>query len=315
MSSANTVRHMLVAAAFTLLCGAITHAQSPWSALAQAVTAKTKAEATQKAAREQQQLAQAQADSAQKPQDGKGGLVNDPSLGVSHGYQGIKPDTELAAAHVRGAISAIAEKLPTIGARDTAPSLGSELEETTSSLAVNLFQDPEIRKLLGDNPRFVYDPAGKSDPMVVPWVRRAAIIKELMARADKELEAGKADRAVSIYKRILDMRDQRFFAAVQLKLSELAKLEQVDAANLVKAQALQSASEKVDLPVWVHENTVGVLLDKKGGRGALCLVGEYMLHIGEAIPNYPEITVGAIGEKSVTYRYRNHEFNVELNNQ
>lgn len=302
MSSRNTIRHIFRAAVLTILLAAAVRAQSPWGALAQAI------------APNKQPAAQQQSRNAQKQQEARPGLPNDAALGVSHGYDGVKPNTELAAAQVRGALSAIADKLPSFGG-DKKLDIGSELEETTSTLAVNLFQDPEIRKLLGDSPRFVYDPDGKSDPMVVPWVRRAAIIKELLVRADGQLAAGRADQAVAIYKTVLDMRDQRFVGVVQQKLAELAKQQQTDAVNLAKAQAVQTASEKVELPGWVHDNTVGVLLDKKGAGSGLCLVGEYMLRIGEAVPTYPDVTVAAIGEKSVTYRYKNHDFSVELNNQ
>lgn len=301
MSSRNTVRRMLGAAVLAVAIAAAAQAQSPWKALAQAI------------APDKKQTAQQQPQPADKPQETKMGMVNDPALGVTHGYAGVKPDTELAAAEVRGALSTLKDKLPSFGGGDKNLDFGSELDETTSTLAINLFQNPEIRKLLGDSPRFVYDPAGKSDPMVVPWVRRAAIIKELLARADQHLAAGNADQAVAIYKKVLDMRDQRFVGLIQQKLDGLAKLQQVDAVNLAKTQAAQTESEKVELPAWVQDNTVGVLLDKKGAKEGLCLVGEYMLRIGEAIPTYPDVTVAAIGEKSVTYLYRSQAFSVELN--
>ncbi|MCE5228110.1 hypothetical protein LLG95_00755 [bacterium] len=298
MSSTQHIRHILVLAALAVCAAGTAHAQSPLRAIARAFSGG-KQPAAQPTPTPNKSAA----------------LASDPSLGVSHGYRGVTPNAEVAAAQARSAFNSIAEKLPTFGGKNAAD-FGSELEEGTSTLAVNLFNNPEIRKLLGDNPRFIYDTAGKSDPMVVPWVRRAAIFKELMARADQQIIDGKLDDALATYKKVLDMRDQRFVAAVQLKLSELAKLKQVDAAKLANAQAASGVVETVELPTWVQENTTGVLFEKDRGRGNnLCLVGEYMLHVGEALPNYPEVTVAAIGEKSVTYRVRDREFNVQLNSE
>lgn len=293
MFAKNKLR-LLTAAALMACAAGPAGAQSAWQALARVVAPRSQ-----------------QARPAQPAQDKKPAiaLVSDPSVGVKHGIEGVKPNAELAALQVRSAISQIGNKLPNL-----APTLrfGSEMEETTVTLAVNLFEKPEIRKLLGDSPRFVYDPSGKPDPMVVPWVRRAAIFKELIARADACATQGQIDQAVAIYQQILDMNDPRFNLAVQKKLAEL----NVTASRMVAAQAQQIANEKVELPGWVHDNTTGVLFEKNNGaRNALCLVGEYMLRIGEPVPNYPEVTVAAIAEKSVTYRYRNHDFSVELNNQ
>ncbi len=193
MSSRNTIRHIFRAAVLTILLAAAVRAQSPWGALAQAI------------APNKQPAAQQQSRNAQKQQEARPGLPNDATLGVSHGYDGVKPNTELAAAQVRGALSAIADKCPPSAATKNwisaanwrrrprrSPSTSSRTRKSASCS-----RQPALRVRPGRQKR----------PEVVPWVRRAAIIKELLVRADGQLAAGRADQAVAIYKTVLDMRD------------------------------------------------------------------------------------------------------------
>lgn len=185
--------------------------------------------------------------------------------------------------------------------------LGREVEENEALLATDLFKKPEILRLLGDQPRFIYDPADRPDPMLVPWVRRAAIFKELFASAAASLEAGQVDQALEFYQQILKMNDPRFTPVVQAKLAEIAGKQQADASKIAKTT--QSIEEKIELPAWVTDNTTGVILAPGDN---LCLVGEYMLHAGDALPNYPDIKVVMIVEKQVTYQIRNKTFDVKL---
>ncbi len=188
-------------------------------------------------------------------------------------------------------------------------SLGLESEDAPV-MATDLFQQPEIRQMLGDEPRFVYNPNGRPDPMLLPWVRNEAIFKELSAQAEALEEAGEYDAAIALYQRIQRMGDPRFNLIAQDKIMAIA---QAQAAQVQSAMAEAYVPEiKVELPNWVAENTTGVIV---GEDRSLCLVGDFMLAEGEALPNYPEVRVAAISDKLVTYQVQHETFEVELKHE
>lgn len=185
--------------------------------------------------------------------------------------------------------------------------LGHESEETEALLATNLFKKPDILRLLGNNPRFVYNPQERTDPMVVPWVRRAAIFKELSAQADKLMADKKFDQAVVLYQRILQLNDQRFTPIAHAKLVAIA--EQQNAAALALLNSAKTAEPPVVLPPWVQDNTTGVIISRDRN---MCLVGNYMLHIGDSVPDFPDVKVAAIAQSKVVYRIKAKTFEVSL---
>lgn len=186
--------------------------------------------------------------------------------------------------------------------------LGRESDENEALLATNLFKKKEILRLLGDAPRFVYDPQNRPDPMLVPWVRRAAIFKELSAIAEEYFKNGELDKAVEVYQRILQMDDPRFNAEVHSKLQAIADKQNKQAIALMKETKAQD--EKLELPAWIHDNTTGVIVSPDN---AMCLVGEFMLRAGDKVPSYPEVTVVSISSQKVVYQIRNKTFDVPLN--
>ena len=66
---------------------------------------------------------------------------------------------------------ALGDSLGSIGSSAETPAeLGREADDEGAVL--NLFEDPEIRKLLGENPRFIYNASERPDPMIFPPVGR-----------------------------------------------------------------------------------------------------------------------------------------------
>lgn len=207
-------------------------------------------------------------------------------------------------------VSATVAKAGQAAAEDAkAVSLGRECDENEALLATNLFKSKDMRRLLGDEPRFIYNPEERPDPMIVPWVRRAAIYKELSSLADSFTGLGQFDKAVELYQRILQLDDPRYNAEVHAKLTAIA--EKQNAKAMAVMQASHPVEERIDLPPWIHDNTTGVIVSP--GR-EMCLVGEYMLHIGDTVPNYPDVRVATISQHKVTYQIRNRSFEVVLNN-
>ena len=233
-------------------------------------------------------------------------------MAATSATQGRRPS--LAALALNKVTSASAEtRLATAlsGLPDRDPKetlLGRESDENESMLAVDLFKKTEIRRLLGDEPRFIYNPEERPDPMIVPWVRRAAIFKELSLAAETLTTLGQLDKAVEVYQRIMQLDDPRYNGIVQAKLQAIA--EKQNKAVLIM-NAAKTVDEKVDLPAWIHDNTTGVIISP---GHEMCLVGEYMLHSGDKVPNYPEVKVATITQRKVVYQIKSRTFEVVLNN-
>lgn len=184
--------------------------------------------------------------------------------------------------------------------------LGLESEDD-GLLAVDLSDNPEMLRLMGDNPRFRYRAEKLPDPMLMPWVRNAAIHQELTDRADQMIEQGRYDVAIECYKEILKLNDERFNAQARAVLSEIAGIQ--EDAQVEQMMALVVAEEQIELPAWVNDNTTGVII---GPGTNLCLVGEFMLNEGDTLPNYPDITIASIQSKQVVYQIKDKTFEVDL---
>jgi hypothetical protein len=189
--------------------------------------------------------------------------------------------------------------------------LGLESEDQGALSATNLLNNPDIARLLGDNPRFTYKATGLQDPMLVPWARNAAIFTEMSAKAEAGLQANDLNQAADCYKRILDLNDVRFHSMALAKLNEIASLKNERALSALSASN-EAIETPVDLPGWVLENTTAVILSPSQD---LCMVGEYMLSVGDTLPNYPEISVSGIERDKVHYRIKSKTFEVELTNR
>lgn len=189
--------------------------------------------------------------------------------------------------------------------------LGLESEEDGTKFALNMFEIPEIRKLLGDEPRFVYNPANMPDPMLMPWVRNAAIYSELSKLAEEHLNREEFDQAIELYRKILAMNDDRYSLEIRSKLSQLAS--QKSNAVLAELQSQYVEVQVAELPHWVVDNTTGVIFT--GDESNVCLVGEDFLKVGDTVPAYPDVKVIGIERRKVVYKIRDQDFAVDLKDE
>lgn len=181
--------------------------------------------------------------------------------------------------------------------------LGKESEE--SGISRNLFDDPNVLRMLGEDPRFVYGSVKRPDPMIFPPTRNAAIYAELSLEAERAIEAGNLEAAAVAYKQILDLNDRRYSAEVRSKIAQIN-------AMLGAELAAASTDEEiiVELPSWVRENTRGVLFEEDE---PMCLVGDFLLKVGDEVPSYPNVRIGSIDKRQVTFSVSDREsFEVDV---
>jgi len=188
--------------------------------------------------------------------------------------------------------------------------LGREVDENLNQ-PFALFNDKKrIEDLLGDNPSYVYIPSG-TDPMIVPWIRNRVMAAELVSEAAELKSTGK-------YQDALDK--------VNLVLERFGDSDSVDKARKLKQELEMLASSPGEtprlpvptdptpptLPIWIPENTRGVVYDVNDPANSSVLIGEYILRAGETIPSYPGIKVVAIGRSEVTLDYQGQVFRLPV---
>lgn len=292
IGSMKTMRSLSVLACLILLLGssASVRAGSPWRSLARIVSPKPMTQPIDN-------------NDPASYQNGLEQMKNDPVNG-----QSAAADLQEQPGSLQNSISGLA----VAGKSKSMIDLGQESDDQGDFLATDLFRRPEIRQLLGDEPRFIYDSAQRPDPMVVPWVRRAAIYKELSARAKDAIDAEDFQSAAELYVRIINMNDERYNDVARACLAEIQAREQD--VQMAAVEALQAPEKEpvIELPAWVADNTTGVIIEPGSG---VCLIGDFMLAEGQTLPNYPDVKIATIEQKRVVYQIKDQSFEVKLDKE
>ena len=182
--------------------------------------------------------------------------------------------------------------------------LGKESEEP--EMPETLFRTKEdVRKLLGEEPKFVYDPGDLPDPMIIPWVRREVIVRELIEMAQEKINEGYLQEAKKYLEEVLrEYPGSRHIKEARTELNRVKKM-------LAEGYGPDGVRRpRFVLPSWVVSNTSGVIVDKQDPTQSVVLVGDEILRNGEPVPDYDEVVVDEIKEKEVVYRYHSRKFPV-----
>lgn len=188
--------------------------------------------------------------------------------------------------------------------------LGREVDEPAQ--APTLFGDSAtIQRLLGEDPRYVYIPAGE-DPMIVPWVRDRVKAAELLAEAQQLVAEGKLQDALIKTKIILDQfsRTDSVGKALELKNRIEAELRRALAQQRPGDIKQLPVQEQRILPPWIQGHTRGVVFDIANPDASSVLLGDFILNLGDPVPSYPGIKIAKIENNIVTYDYQGELFQV-----
>jgi len=186
--------------------------------------------------------------------------------------------------------------------------LGREVDEPVQ--APSLFGDPvTVQRLLGEDPRYVYIPAGE-DPMIVPWVRDRVKAAELLTEAQQLYAEGKLQDALVKAKIILEQFPRTDSVGKALDLKNRIEAELRRARPVPSDEKQIPVQEQRILPPWIHENTRGVVFDVGNPDSSSVLLGDFILNLGDPIPSYPGIKVAKIEKSMVTYDYQGEMFQV-----
>jgi len=205
-------------------------------------------------------------------------------------------------------IEATIEQIEQLIAAPPSARLGREVDEPDRP--ASLFDDPRrVRALLGEDPGYVYVPAGNA-PMIVPWGRERVMAAELVAEAQQLLAEGKLDEALVKVNQVLEKFPKAEGARQALELRNQIERRMV-AAGPTTGEA-PVAFTPVSLPPWVEQNTRGVMFDKTAPKGSTVLIGDYVLAAGDSIPNYPGIRIKEIAERLVVFDFQGEQFRLQV---
>lgn len=186
------------------------------------------------------------------------------------------------------------------------PIEGRELGELMTPKAL-LKDSPALQKLLGKNPVFIYDPANRPDPMLVPWTRARVLLSELDAIAKMAIAGKNWDLAQNAMNRMQGLGTEDSAAKSLECMNALQAAMMAERENLGKISGIPMEAK---LPEWVAQNTTGIIFD---GREPMCLVGTYVLKKGDLVPRQPyEVKIAAIDRKFVQYQVMDKLFTVAL---
>ncbi|MGC8741164.1 MAG: tetratricopeptide repeat protein [Candidatus Sumerlaeaceae bacterium] len=180
MRVAKATLALTMVAALTFSCPSA-HAQLPTTD-AHGTTATAQTEASQEAAKEAEKLVAppgTKVQTTEEPTIGPGEVVMPtPAVKVQGDKLFVGDESTSEVVDVKSGTELL-KKLNIVAPPKVLPKGARETDETTPS---ELFRQEEIRRLLGDKPtvvyQVVYDNKPLPDPMVIPWVRNAVVLKE-----------------------------------------------------------------------------------------------------------------------------------------
>jgi hypothetical protein len=224
---------------------------------------------------------------------------------------------------------------PTVATIETTPTIPSTVEgflpidsgpvptrEVDEGAALNIFADPAVaKKLLFGRKVFVYDPKGRPDPMVVPWIRTEIIGTELINQALAYIKQAEASTD-------LETKRTRYMEA-QKELDQVVKADPTsvmgkNAQDLIeKVRKIIPPPEKpgtvtptptprIEFPPWVRANTKGIVIDRSPKQENRVLVGDDMLKVGSTVPKFPGVKIIEINRDSVVYEFESARITVNV---
>lgn len=162
-----------------------------------------------------------------------------------------------------------------------------ESDERHQNLSAVAISDSAVKRILGDNPAILYRVMDEEDPlidpMIIPWIRNAVILRETLDEANALLAEGLVSQACEIWTLLAN----RFPDSDEGKIAKesLAKIQQLRSA----AEAKQSMDSK----------TTGTtsLLDRAGAEEAVELDKNIKLSLVVEDIEHPQNSYVMFGEK------------------
>ena len=194
-----------------------------------------------------------------------------------------------------------------------------ESDERHQNLSAVAISDSAVKRILGDNPAILYRVMDEEDPlidpMIIPWIRNAVILRETLDEANALLAEGLVSQACEVWTLLAN----RFPDSDEGKIAKesLAKIQQLRSAAEAK-QAMDSkttgTTSLLDMAVATEE---AVELDKniklslvvediEHPQNSYVMFGEKLYRNGDEIAGfYPKHIIKRVWEDSVEIEVTN----------
>ncbi len=235
-----------------------------------------------------------------------GAAINDADKSISDHLKEIKT-TETEAL----AVANTAELLNLLGVvpQDLAKKRTAEKNEHLGQASVS---EQDMLKILGQDPKVVYRLKDRQetfpDPMVIPWIRNAVIVREMMSDFKVLLAAGKITDATNMLKEIVTKYPETEEAAVaKEKLLKLQQLrDKADAQKLVGSDSgisVYSPSSAIELTLDPNIVIDAVMQDINHPDEGAVIINQKLYRVHDEIAGtYPKHTIKAVNEDSVVFK-------------
>ena len=165
----------------------------------------------------------------------------------------------------------------------------------------NLFgSQATVDRLLGNEPRFVYNSMYKPDPMLVPWIRAEQEAKELLTKATELFQGGDPDGAKKLYDKVI-LR----FPNTTWSNTAIIEIEKI---NKNEKGADAKAKDIPILPTKIKTELSAILWDE---TKPLVVIGDDILTTGDTVPQ-TNVIIKRIDKQSVVFSVNGQDIPVEL---
>lgn len=175
-----------------------------------------------------------------------------------------------------------------------------EVDETTPT---ELFRQEEVRRLLGESPtvvyQVVYDAKPLPDPMIIPWVRNAVVLKERFDEAVALLAQNRLQQGREALLAIITEFPNTEYARQAQEL--LAKLQEETAQPKDRPAVVQATPTPAPIQIMVDPNIrVGsILVDAKNPEENRVMINGRAYRAGDVIRGFSNHRVVKVMEGTV----------------
>lgn len=168
--------------------------------------------------------------------------------------------------------------------------------------------EQQFQQMLGANPRVIYRTKENhetfTDPMIIPWIRNAVIVREMLYEVNLLLAAGKVTQACTVLKDIAtkypDTEETQYAKDTLVKIQQLR-----DKADAQKLVAMQPEGESMAHPVVeivLDPNLVinSVMQDIQHPQDSIVIINGKLYHVGDEISGtFPKHYIKLVKEDSI----------------
>lgn len=181
---------------------------------------------------------------------------------------------------------------------------GTSEMDTTVTEAINL---SEMLKLVGENPvvlyRVIWENKPLEDPMIVPWVRRAVVLKERFDVALRLLDENRYQEGRDALRAILtEYPDSEYASQAKILLDRLTQLKAPPPPTPKPAATKRAAATPTPMIIKLDANikVSSVVIDPSNAAENRVMINRRTYRAGEVLRGFPTTRVKEVTDDSVT---------------